>query len=106
MEFKGTLGIWKAIDNGYFFDIRTSHDDYCQTLASAQENGYLGINKEIQAANALLISKAPELLEKLKQCVNMLDEIQIGESLADNIRILLVAESEQLIQEATTLPNG
>ena len=61
---KYTPGPWKTEYNGYYFNIKTSHDDYVQTfINTCGTNEYLDIDKETEKANAHLIAAAPELLE-------------------------------------------
>lgn len=98
-EFNGTKGNWKQFCNGYFYDIKTSEDGYCQTFARVYENAYLPADKKTTEYNAILISKAPELLEELKHCVEALEVFDMeGTS-------LITDRVKQLLKDATTLPN-
>lgn len=65
MEFKGTKGEWRAINNGHFWDI--TPDGSIQCLGSTTSNKFLNIDKEKEEANAKLIAAAPELLEALQE---------------------------------------
>lgn len=89
MEFKGTKGKWKAIHNGYFYDIKSDG----HSLASTQSNVYLGIDAEQQRANAKIISKAPEMLEMIEELVhifsdtnNSTDELELVNQAKDLIK--------------------
>ncbi len=104
MEFKGTKGKWIA-------DIRTGccavypenriqdtngchFDDERNIFYSNKNAKYNGNNWEMceeSKANALLISKAPEMLEMLKVCMQTTDNSTIYK------------EIEQLIKEATEI---
>ena len=83
-EFKGTQGKW-FINTLY----QTIDDE--NGYGIAQENG---IKNSLQwKANALLISKAPELLERLKKLVEMIDaEVPID-----------TTSTKRLIKEATEI---
>jgi hypothetical protein len=83
MEFKGTKEKWLNIDDLIF------SDDYFNTHIAVIPNSY---NKEISKANALLISKAPEMLEML---IRMRDN--------DDWDITDYLDLKQLIKEATEL---
>ena len=61
----------------------------------AKENNTIDLNAyAIGALDALLISKAPEMLEMLKKCKIMCDHLKIAH---------ISQEIEQLIKEATEL---
>jgi hypothetical protein len=95
MEFKGTKGKWKvtnSIPNG-IYDLE-GHIE----IANDQWSIACVFNDVDEAkANALLISKAPEMLEMLKQISISLSKTNIHTSLIDRGKI------EQLIKEATEL---
>jgi hypothetical protein len=94
MEFKGTQGKWVVKpalgikDNGkpVFFYIE---DQNQMSIAYTIQNKYNGVSEEQEIANALLISKAPEMLDMLQY---LLFFDLIPEDVVDNI--------EQLIKEA------
>lgn len=100
MEFKGTKGKW-VVDNE-----ESGYNEYHQlcTPISRIDKSYSTIvglcdvygNNEEAKANALLISKAPELLELLiKLCkLNPTNSLQIAE---------LMDKAEVLIKEATEI---
>ncbi len=97
MEFKGTKGKWeinpKASRNVRFKNL---------TIANCS-SGQNGENEIEEKANALLISKAPEMLEMLNQLI-----IQIETFTKGNIGEIEYFEPEikkakQLIKEATEL---
>jgi hypothetical protein len=98
MEFKGTKEKWYINRWGNV----TSENEEVAYMPSATFN-------EINAANALLISKAPEMLEMLKKIVSLesiiclggaIDEQYVGEEEALNI---MMNEVKQLIKKATEL---
>lgn len=78
MEFKGTKTKWNKIrtmgnkqDKDCFYKI--IKDENNRTIAEAKGINY-GISNEECIYNALLISKAPEMLEVLKQISNKIEE--------------------------------
>ena len=95
MEFKGTKGKWKFERHthplaGYLI----LNDNDCQ-LAIADNDYIKNINQ--CKYNALLISKAPEMLEMLK---NILWAVENSNIEAD---VISIEELEKLIKEATEL---
>lgn len=86
MEFKGTKGRW-YVSKAY----KTINDE--KGFGIAQENGIRNSNE--WDANALLISKAPEMLEMLIDIVNANNK--------GNLEHLNFYQIEQLIKEATEL---
>jgi hypothetical protein len=82
MEFKGTKGKWEV----------TISNEYCGDYSIKNENG--SANSFEDEANALLISKAPEMLEMLNK---------VCKKLKGNGFPMLQEEIEQLIKEATTI---
>ena len=96
MDFKGTIGKWKVFTN--------VHKE-----CNGDEWGWVGLDTfnsksikkctihwsgEEAKANALLISKAPEMLEMLKKCKIMCDHLNIHH---------VSNELNALINEATEL---
>lgn len=96
-EFKGTKGKWKAVWNGHYYDIKTSIDGYCHNLCNTISNVFLAIGNQEEKANALLISKAPEMLQMLESFVNDFDNGLIDDFQIPRDRF------EQLIKEATEI---
>lgn len=86
-EFKGTKGKW-LVDEKLVFA-----NDYFQTHICQMSIAY---NDEINKANALLISKAPQMLEMLKRVLEVNKHHNFNGHLINN-------EIEQLINEATTI---
>jgi hypothetical protein len=84
MEFKGTKGKW-YVSKAH----KTINDE--KGFGIAQENGHRNSNE--WDANALLISKAPEILEMLKKVVKY---YHIYES-------DILDEAKQLIKQATEI---
>jgi hypothetical protein len=82
MEFKGT----KSFNVDYH---TTGRLPYKYIVSDIQETD------EQAQANALLISKSPELLEMLKECLIHLKENDLHGKFTEEI--------EQLIKEATTI---
>jgi hypothetical protein len=84
-EFKGTKGKWDLLSNV----------SWCEIQTESPIKSICAINKNIEEyeANALLISKAPEMLEMLQRVSDMVIED------APHIR----QEIEQLIKEATQI---
>ena len=90
MEFKGTKGKWEI-----FIDSVIKSEIFIMTgkipIIRIAVNNY--INKKEAKANALLISKAPEMLEMLKRC-----EYWIS---ACNEDANILKDISELIKEAT-----
>ena len=103
MEFKGTKGKWRNFVLG---DRNLIGNDENSTLnfIDCWLAGIGGIktNKEAQA-NALLISKAPEMLEML-QSVLKLQKENYGNGMKTHVAMITKSkEIEQLIKEATEI---
>jgi len=100
MEFKGTQGKWVVTpalgtkDNGkpVFFYIE---DQNQMSIAYTIQNKYNGVSEEQEIANALLISKAPEMLDMLQELRNAI--------LSENyVQMLATSQkAKELIEEAT-----
>jgi hypothetical protein len=84
MEFKGTKGKWYINRWGNV----TSENEEVAYMPSATFN-------EINAANALIISKAPEMLEMLTNTKTYLEQTQGNSAVLEDIK--------KLIKEATEL---
>lgn len=96
MEIKGTKGKWEAY--------KPEHIG-CYNVALGEANGFNGYvelwhhhyeNAKEAESNALLISKAPEMLEILKELV-ALHEMMVGDEGTTTIK------AKQLIKEATEI---
>ena len=90
MDFKGTRGKWEYLYDGhdYCYDIVSDYGLICSTVSAGIKDRY----------NALLISNAPEMLEKLVEVKDLL------EAYPSEAEIHLKAvEIRQLIKEATEL---
>ena len=117
MEFKGTKGKWEVYNPNHIG---------CINVSFGKNDGFTGYvelwhhyfeNKEEAKANALLISKAPEMLEKLSEIVNILDikctdgcvnktwgDFQNGNGEDVGLEIdKFIKDTKQLIKEATEL---
>lgn len=84
MEFKGTKGKWLYLYDGCddCYDIVSDYGSICSTESEDKENEY----------NALLISKAPEMLELLQSLVS-----------SEMTPLTIRKQAKQLIKEATEL---
>lgn len=95
MVFKGTKGEWvyELFENskGYFYKVISNTVSICNITTRNQ--------KEAEA-NALLISKAPEMLEMLQKIVLVTERFKGGFS---DFREKYNKEIEQLIKEATEI---
>jgi hypothetical protein len=104
MEFKGTKGKWEFSENGGVH-VTTNSGMICDLITSSQKDKY----------NALLISKAPEMLEMLERTKVELSRIKgsmmahpdctEGSEFDDYTSSAQDVENniEQLIKEATEL---
>ena len=109
MDFKGTKGKWEYRYDGfeYCYDIVSDNEFICTTMSGDTK----------AKADALLISKAPEMLEKLSEIVNILNikctdgcvnktwgDFQNGNGEDVGLEIdKFIKDTEQLIKEATEL---
>ena len=86
MEFKGTRGKWEYSYDGFehCYDIVSDNEFICTTMSGNTK----------AKADALLISKAPEMLEMLKKCKIMCEHLNIHH---------VSNELNTLIKEATEL---
>lgn len=92
MEFKGTKGKWEVSKNNTFGRQMIDLGDFKGSIDVWYHNGDT-ITKQEAKANALLISKAPEMLEMLEYLHDRLGTAFTQEK----------QEIEQLIKEATEL---
>ncbi|AZA49765.1 hypothetical protein EG346_16960 [Chryseobacterium carnipullorum] len=94
MEFKGTKGNWTQKHGDVYSDIQEGDDAICDVYKYNTEEG---------EANALLISKAPEMLEMLKQISKTAEKIWEIEQDSPFFDEIDFAEIDDLIKEATEL---
>lgn len=110
-NFKGTQGKWLLSGSDKTFVYALNESGTNSFSLNINNDGKTDI--EEQQANALLISKAPEMLERLYQqnidlkvlYGHMLD-IEKTNNRADGMSVLIqkwIDENEQLIKEATEL---
>ena len=116
MEFKGTKGKWNYekgtyLENTIFFSFNNGEIIKVSNINDKDEA------TEETKANALLISRAPEMLEKLSEIVNILDikctdgcvnktwgDFQNGNGEDVGLEIdKFIKDTKQLIKEATEL---
>ena len=95
MEFKGTKGKWVVTSINGRNGIKTTNDDF---MFIDTWNGIISpeLTDEQARANALLISKAPEMLEFLMELYN-------DKETYSDIGSIYQEKLEQLIKEATEL---
>jgi len=108
IEFKGTKGKWKVMDSEFVTDeegFSIANIDWPYQInvmwgeKGASHWNVKGFHREItdkeMNANALLISKAPEMLDLLKRCENWISNF--------NNNVSIVVDLQLLIKEATEL---
>jgi hypothetical protein len=89
-QFKGTFGKWKMFKEfSKCYSVESDSYIICNTVTKLYPT---------DKANALLISKAPEILNDLNDLVWLIDNSATYEELRERIKY-----SEQLIKEATEL---
>ncbi len=101
MEFKGTKGIWELIEHNWSDSSIMCGDKTIATNSIYEEA--TEANQEVleaeMSANMKLISCAPEMLEMLKEAMDMLYRCQSPSTATT----MLGREIEQLIKKATTV---
>jgi len=90
-QFKGTKGKWKAVNNGPHWNNKAI--DNWEIHWS--EDGECVVDHVYDQYDALLISKAPEMLEMLKYFIGILEHT---DGYQEDIK-----EAKQLIKSATEL---
>ena len=88
-EFKGTKTEWELLKGTSLLGVQIGKTIF----------GISNITEETKA-NALLISKAPEMLEMLEKCFNMCDKLQFPTEQELNT---MKSEIKKLIKESTEL---
>ena len=108
MEFKGTKGKWYIDYNGFYNEILSTSNSYdgkvfkAYTLLHDCETVVVDLsNCDEDKANALLISKSPEMLEMLKSIVSHFGD---DDKHFSPFELKLdIDKAKQLIKEATEL---
>lgn len=101
MEFKGTKGKWKAKEINFRYAVGSKENGNINFIDCWRQGiGGIKTNEEAEA-NALLISKAPEMLEMLNHLSSSIDFS--FDAWGSNQGIELFNKIEQLIKEATEL---
>ena len=99
MDFKGARGKWEYLYDGcdHCYDIVSDNSSICSTVSLDRIS--FDTDKEIEA-NALLISKAPEMLELINEFYLMC----IQKTFPTEHELVYMAEkAKKLIKEATEL---
>jgi hypothetical protein len=99
MEFKGTKGKWEVEDLSVRFSIHK--EEYDGLFIDCWGDGIANTSDEQAKANALLISKAPEMLEMLEKLYQQVDFS--FESFGSDTGLKMQEKIEQLIKEATEI---
>ena len=100
-QFKGTKGKWANYRSTLVNNEIITHSVSCQTKRIAlcynfwEEDQTKNVDQDEAKYNALLISKAPKMLETLDQIIPMLKSLEGYEE--------TIKEIEKLIKEATDL---
>ena len=97
MEFKGTKGKWNYEKGTYLENTIFFHFNNGEIIKVSNINDNDEATEETKA-NALLISKAPEMLEKLAEVKDLLEAYPSEAEMN-----LKAVEIRQLIKEATEL---
>lgn len=102
MEFKGTKGKWriKNLLNSKETEVVTDTYRICEVKHFDEQIDEVLIEPTLEEckANALLISKAPEMMEELKHLVRALKTVSSFGATAS-----IIEHAENLIKEATEL---
>ena len=106
MEFKGTKGKWFLAKNSNFFGGDDNYQNIsagCRYYCDEEPNEGFSITGFLSKENALLISKAPEMLEMLKKIDASLDYLYSIDEKNEVFDGVNVFELKQLIKEATEI---
>lgn len=95
MEFKGTQGKWEVRGNKLFIEDTYKSVATIHVVKNYKDVTFEPIEDVEQIANALLISKAPEMLDMIKE----LTELKSSSFLLDELQ----ERAKQLLKEATEL---
>jgi hypothetical protein len=90
MEFKGTKGPWRAVNNGPHWNNKSIENWEIQW----SEDGECVVDHVYDKYDALLISKAPEMLEML---------VEIHEQMEDGRTYITKEDIQKLIKSATEI---
>jgi hypothetical protein len=101
MEFKGTKGNWKISTDNEMGTLITSTHPQNRDIATIWKYDATFLENREAKANALLISKAPEMLEMLKKVLIHVDWSY--ETWTSNHGLIIEEEIKELIKEATEL---
>lgn len=95
-NFKGTKGKGEAVENGYVWEI---------VVCDINKKSICAVNNTLKEvnANALLISKAPEMLEMLQKVSYALFELHQSDDSSYIFDIIDAEKLDKLIKEATEL---
>ena len=100
MEFKGTKGKWIIAQNNV--NIWADNTKVANCDNNSQASMYRIKDEEEMKYNALLISKAPEMLEMLKELVKSADDM-FNNGEPSETYYQLINKTEKIIKEATEL---
>lgn len=105
-EFKGTKGNWYVCQNTGGFDIHSKREIAGLDVIAKIKNQF---HKDATKANAKLISKAPCMLNMLKELYEFYETLAMkinSDDFDEDFRAKwnpIMTKSEQLIKEATTI---
>ena len=99
MEFKGTKGKWTVANYGHCLAIETELREGDKHTVFTDQFCHASRFDGDAKANALLISKAPEMLEMLEKTVEFFDE---GDSTYSSVS-QFIDQIKQLIKSATEI---
>jgi len=107
MEFKGTKGNWIASEDTHNFSVNRKEDFQDGRRLHIDIRIYdipvVDVSKSDEnKANALLISKAPELLEMLEMVYTLLNPVTDDSGVKESY-YQLMPKIEQLLKEATEI---
>jgi len=108
MEFKGTKGEWGIKTNDYYIDVSNVSEEekkvFTCSIHLTKERSFLKFEAdslcEENLANALIISKAPEMLELLQK-ISL--SLQMFDPPTKEIALVWSEEIDTLIKSATEL---
>lgn len=100
-KFKGTKGKWESVTTNWDYQ-KSIFIEGTEIHIADLDIKKTGYDEEVEA-NALLISKAPEMLEALQQVIKLKDLIEYDESIVNESNIGEASAISQMLNRIQTI---